>query len=66
MIIEIAKWTLILFGVFFIFVGGLMLFKPKVARATLRKAGSTNLINYGEITIRMIPATALIIFFRLF
>lgn len=62
MIIEIAKWTLIVFGVFFIFVGGLMFFKPKTARATLRKAGSTNLINYGEITIRMIPATALIIF----
>lgn len=62
MVIEIAKWTLILFGVFFIFVGGLMLFKPKTARATLRKAGSTNLINYGEITIRMIPAAALIIY----
>ncbi len=37
MIIEIEKCTLIVFGVFFIFVGGLMLFKPKVARATLRK-----------------------------
>jgi len=62
MIIEIAKWTLIIFGFFFIFVGGLMLFKPKAARTTLRKAGSTNLINYGEITIRMIPAVALIIY----
>ena len=40
----------------------LMLFKPKRARATLRKAGSTNFINYAEITIRMIPATALIIY----
>ena len=62
MIIEIAKWTLITFGIFFICVGGIMLFRPKTARETLRKAGSTNLINYGEITIRMIPATALIIF----
>lgn len=62
MIIEIAKWTLIAFGIFFICAGGIMLFRPKVARETLRKAGSTNLINYGEITIRMIPATALIIF----
>ncbi len=62
MIIEIAKWTLIVFGIFFICVGGIMLFRPKVARETLRKAGSTNLINYGEITIRMIPAIALIIF----
>ncbi len=60
--IEIAKWTLITFGIFFICVGGIMLFRPKTARETLRKAGSTNLINYGEITIRMIPATALIIF----
>lgn len=62
MIIEIAKWTLITFGVFFICVGGIMLIKPEIARQTLRKAGSTILINYGEITIRMIPATAFIIF----
>lgn len=62
MIIEIAKWTLIAFGVFFIGVGGIMLIKPKTARETLRKAGSTNFINYAEITLRMIPATAFIIF----
>ena len=62
MIIEIARWILIVFGVFFIIVGGVMLFKPLTARATLRKAGSTNLINYGEITVRMIPAVALILF----
>ena len=62
MIVEIAKWTIIMFGIFFIFAGGIMLFRPNVARGTLRKAGSTNLINYGEITIRMIPAIALIIF----
>lgn len=62
MTVEIAKWTLVMFGVFFIYVGGIMLFKPKTARATLRKAGSTNFINYAEITLRMIPAIALIIF----
>ncbi|MDP2687705.1 MAG: hypothetical protein Q8O62_10820 [Aequorivita sp.] len=62
MIIEIAKWTLIAFGIFFICVGGIMLFRPKTARETLRKAGSTNLINYAEITIRMIPAAAFIIY----
>ncbi|MFH6959512.1 hypothetical protein ACHRV1_19115 [Flavobacterium aquidurense] len=60
--ILIAKYTIILFGLFFIFIGFLMLFNPTKARETLRKAGSTNLINYGEITIRMIPATALIIY----
>lgn len=62
MIIEIAKWTLITFGIFFICVGGIMLIKPEIARQTLRKAGSTFFINYGEITIRMIPAAAFIIF----
>ena len=40
----------------------LMLFQPKKARAALRKAGSTNFINYAEITIRMMPATALIVY----
>jgi hypothetical protein len=39
-----------------------MLFAPKKARETLRKAGSTNFINYGEITLRMIPAIGLIIY----
>lgn len=58
----IAKYTIILFGLFFIFIGFLMLFNPNKARVTLRKAGSTNFINYAEITIRMIPATALMIY----
>lgn len=38
-----------------------MLLKPQKAREILRKAGSTNFINYAEITIRMIPAMALIL-----
>lgn len=58
---EIGKAIVILFGIFFILVGFLMLIKPKIARATLRKAGSTNFINYAEITIRMIPAIGLIL-----
>lgn len=58
----LAKWTVILFGVFIISVGLLMLFAPEKARATLRKAGSTNFINYAEITIRMIPAIGMIIY----
>ncbi len=60
--IAIAKWTVILFGVFIIFAGFLMLFAPAKARETLRKAGSTNFINYAEITIRMIPAIGLILY----
>ena len=38
-----------------------MLFRPNLARKILRKAGSTNYINYAEITIRMLPAIALIL-----
>ena len=60
--IILAKWIVILFGAFFMFAGIVMLFKPKIARATLQKAGSTKLINYAEITIRMIPAMALILY----
>lgn len=56
MITTIAKWTILFFGIFFICVGVIMLFAPKKARQILRKAGSTNFINYAEITIRMIPA----------
>jgi uncharacterized membrane protein YfcA len=58
----IAKWTIIVFGVFFICVGLIMLFAPKKAREILTKAGSTNFINYAEITIRMLPAAALILY----
>lgn len=59
--IIVAKWIVVLFGIFLISTGFLMLFAPDKAREILRKAGSTNLINYGEITIRMIPAAAMII-----
>lgn len=58
---EIGKVIVMLFGLFFIFIGFIMLFKPKTARAILRKAGSTNFINYTEITLRMIPAIGLIL-----
>jgi len=61
MIGIIAKCTMIIFGIFFICVGFLMLIKPQNARTILRKAGSTNFINYAEITIRMIPAVGLIL-----
>ncbi len=62
MIITVAKWIVVLFGIFIILAGFLMLFAPKKAIQTLRKAGSTNFINYAEITIRMIPAIALILY----
>jgi hypothetical protein len=57
--------VVILFGIFIISVGILMLFNPEKALAALRKAGSTNLINYAEITFRLIPAIALVIYSRI-
>lgn len=61
MIDTVAKYTVVLFGIFFILTGLLMLIDPERAKSILRKAGSTNLINYAEITLRLIPATALIL-----
>ena len=60
--LTIAKFIVIAFGIFFIIVGIVMLFAPKKANQILRKAGSNNFINYAEITIRMIPAAALILY----
>jgi len=60
--IPISQFIIFLFGTFIFSVGILMLFFPERALSTLRKAGSTNLINYGEITIRLIPAIALVIY----
>lgn len=59
---QIAQILVIFFGVFLVSVGFLMLFKPKKAWVYLRKAGSTNLINYTEITVRMIPAGAMVLY----
>jgi protein-S-isoprenylcysteine O-methyltransferase Ste14 len=61
MIIEIAQWIVLFFGVFIVFIGCIMLIYPEKARRILRKAGSTNFINYAEITIRLIPAIALVV-----
>jgi hypothetical protein len=60
--IFLAKWTIVLFGIYIICAGFLMLFAPEKARATLRMAGSTNLINYGEITLKLIPGIAMIVY----
>ena len=62
MIIEIAKWIVLFFGFFIMFIGFVMLTNSKKARETLRKAGSTNFINNAEITSRLIPAIALILY----
>jgi uncharacterized membrane protein YfcA len=58
--IIIAKSIVIAFGIFIIFCGLLMLFAPKKANDYLRKFGSTNFINYAELTIRTIIGIAII------
>ncbi|MGK7390577.1 MAG: hypothetical protein ACNS60_09500 [Candidatus Cyclobacteriaceae bacterium M2_1C_046] len=60
--IELAKWIVILFGLFIIMAGFIMLFKPKKARIILRDFASTNFINYTEITIRLIVGIAFILY----
>ena len=59
MLTETSKFIIIVFGLFFIGCGGLMLLNPVKAREILRKAGSTNFINYAEITLRMVLAISL-------
>lgn len=61
MIDILAKWTVITFGIFIILVGFLMLFRPQKVIQILRKMASTNLINYTEITLRLLPSSAMII-----
>jgi len=60
--ILLAKGIVMAFGVFLIGAGFLMFFNPKKARSILQQAGSTNFINYTEITIRIIPAVGLILY----
>jgi hypothetical protein len=58
----LAKYIVIFFGFFLIGVGFLILLTPSRAREIIKKAGSTPLINYAELTIRMIPAAGLILY----
>jgi hypothetical protein len=58
----IAQFTLIIFGIFLIGSGFLMLLKPTVARRMVRKAGSTAIIHYTELSSRMVPAISFILY----
>ncbi|MDP2160191.1 MAG: hypothetical protein Q8K02_06895 [Flavobacterium sp.] len=55
-----AKTIIIGFGLLFIFSGFVMLIKPTLFRGWIAMAGSTTTINYTEITLRMVPAAAMI------
>lgn len=58
----VAKYTLVLFGCFLAYSGVYMLARPVGFRNVISKAASTNLINYTEITLRLIPATAFVLY----
>ncbi|WP_333695428.1 hypothetical protein [Flavobacterium sp.] len=75
MILVVAKGIVILFAIVFFLAGGIMFIRPLLFRSWIAKAGSTPLINYSEITIRLIPAMAMVyvapetklpLFFQLF
>ncbi len=62
MVAEIARWVLLFFGLFLVAVGLYMIFAPRKVRAVIGKAASTPMIHYGELTIRLIPAAALVLY----
>jgi hypothetical protein len=59
---ELSRLIILAFGLFIVFVGTLMLGAPNKAISILKKAASTSLINYAEITIRLIPAISLVVY----
>ena len=54
----ILHFIVVLFGVFLIFAGFLMIFNPEKTKEIISKAGSTYLINYTELGIRLILGMA--------
>lgn len=56
---HLARSIIALSGFWIIYVGVLMLFVPHKALTLLSKAGSTNLINYTELILRLIWGAAL-------
>ena len=60
MMTTAAQWLVILSGGWLIAVGALMFASPQTALGYLSKAASTNLINYLEISLRMISGLALV------
>ena len=57
----ISKSIVFAFGLFLIYSGFLMLFNPERARAIIGKAGSTIVINYGELIIRLLLGISFVI-----
>ncbi len=55
----ISQWLIILFALWLIVVSLVMIASPQRALQGLSKMASTNLINYTEITLRLIAGAAL-------
>jgi uncharacterized membrane protein YiaA len=58
--IIIANSIIVFFGLFIVFSGLLMFFKPEKVREIIAKAGSTYLINYTELGIRLLIGIAFV------
>lgn len=59
--IVIAKYIVVFFGLFLIFSSYLLFFKPQNAKTIIGKAGSTYVINYSELGIRLLIGIAFVI-----
>ncbi len=57
----ISKSIIICFGLFLIYSGFLMFLNPEKARVIIGKAGSTIIINYGELIVRMLIGISFVI-----
>lgn len=57
----VSKYIIICFGLFLIYSGFLMFLNPEKVRAIIGKAGSTILINYGELIIRLLLGISFVI-----
>ena len=58
----LAFWVVILSGVWLIAATGVMLVRPRIALQFVGKMASTNLINYSELTLRLIWGLALVVY----
>jgi len=58
--ILIAKYSIFIFALFLIYAAYLMFVKPYKTKEIIAKAGSTYLINYGELGIRFLIGIAFV------
>ncbi len=59
MINTIAQWLVLASGAWLVAISIFMVFKPQTALGYLGKMASTDLINYSELTLRLIAGAAL-------